>query len=80
MMTPKSSARVIVAPRTTGVSLCLMLVTINVPKPGMENMVSVMTAPPSRPPKDVAVVVMMGSSAFRSACLKTITAWGIPLA
>ena len=43
-------------------------------------MVSVMTAPPSRPPKDVAVVVMMGSSAFRSACLKTITAWGIPLA
>ena len=64
MTIPNSRASVIVAPRTVGVSLCRMLVTIRVPRPGMENMVSVMTAPPSRPPKEVAVVVTMDSRAF----------------
>ena len=80
MMIPNIKARKMVAPMTLGVSRCRMLVTIMVPRPGMEKTVSVMTAPPRRPPKEVAITVMMGRRAFCRAWWKMMRPSGTPLA
>ena len=52
---------------TTGKSFFSIASRIMVPTPGQAKTVSVMTAPPSRPPNCSPITVMIGRSAFFSA-------------
>ena len=52
-------------PKTKGISLDLMESTINRPKPGQENTVSVNIAPPKSVPNYKPTAVIMGIIALR---------------
>ena len=70
MVTVSSTVNMMMQPVASVMSRVLMAETVRRPMPGQEKTVSIATAPPSRLPSVEPNTVMMGISAFFSACLR----------